>query len=306
MHGISTGNYTSGALTAAGGVACWDSYNFFSISDGSELTSGISQIAAGGNHVCVLTTGGGVKCWGSNEDGQVGDGTTVYQGAPVDVVGLTSGVSAISAGNSHTCALTSSGAVKCWGRNSVGQLGDGTRVSRSTPVSVVQMTSGVTAISTGYDHTCAVIGGAAKCWGNNTRGQLGNGMTTLRLTPIDVVGMQGDSSVDLSIDSITPVQALESQAFVKDKRTALKVVVRKRGYGSAKGVTARVAYNSNFYTDFCVGEGDNIDQTTHTLKKNYAGCSCQAKTGSASLLVTSCCLWWLKTPSVRNLTPTGR
>ncbi|MCL4394378.1 MAG: hypothetical protein M1482_06165, partial [Chloroflexi bacterium] len=63
----------------------------------------------------------------------------------------------------------------------------------------------------------------------------------------------------------------ESQAFVKDKRTALKVVVRKRGDGSAKGVTARVAYNSNFYTDFCVGEGDNIDQTTHTLKKNYAG-----------------------------------
>ncbi|MCL5950154.1 MAG: RCC1 domain-containing protein [Chloroflexi bacterium] len=168
------------------------------------------------------------------------------------------------------------------------------------------MTSGVTAISTGYDHTCAVIGGAAKCWGNNTRGQLGNGMTTLRLTPIDVVGMQGDSSVDLSIDSITPVQALESQAFVKDKRTALKVVVRKRGDGSAKGVTARVAYNSNFYTDFCVAEGDNIDQTTHTLKKNYAGCSCQANTGSASLLVTSCCLWWLKTPSVRNLTPTGR
>ena len=87
---------------------------------------GIVAVTARESHTCALTTGGGVKCWGQNWEGQLGDGTTADRSTPVDVSGLASGVSALSAGRDHTCALTTGGGVKCWGGNWAGQLGDGT------------------------------------------------------------------------------------------------------------------------------------------------------------------------------------
>lgn len=87
--------------------------------------TGIVKIAAGGEHTCALTTEGGVKCWGKNGFGQLGDGTTTdNRGSPVNVTGLNSGVVSITAGDRHTCALTTAGGVKCWGWNRYGQLGD--------------------------------------------------------------------------------------------------------------------------------------------------------------------------------------
>ncbi|PKO22177.1 MAG: hypothetical protein CVU38_10760, partial [Chloroflexi bacterium HGW-Chloroflexi-1] len=101
-------------------------------------------------------------CWGRNIAGNLGDGTTVDRLTPVDVVGLTNGVQAISAGSEHTCALMESGSVKCWGRNDYGQLGDGTTTSRPMPVDVVGLTSGVQALDAGDDHTCAIIFACAR------------------------------------------------------------------------------------------------------------------------------------------------
>jgi alpha-tubulin suppressor-like RCC1 family protein len=148
----------------------------------------ITAIAAGGYHTCAVTAGGGVKCWGKNRTGALGDGTTVNRRTPVDVVGLSSGVTAIAAGNDHTCAVTASGGVKCWGANGFGGLGDGTTVSRSTPVEVVGLSSGVTAIAAGFGHTCSVpASGGARCWGANGFGQLGDGTTANRSTPVEVV-----------------------------------------------------------------------------------------------------------------------
>ena len=101
----------------------------------SSGTKGIG-ISAGSSHTCGLTQAGGVKCWGSNSGGKLGDGSNNSSSTAVDVVGLSSGVIAISAGQSHTCALTQAGGVKCWGYNVNGQLGDGT-IYRYTPVNVI-------------------------------------------------------------------------------------------------------------------------------------------------------------------------
>jgi alpha-tubulin suppressor-like RCC1 family protein len=192
-------NYTC-ALTSAGAVECWGENTHGQIGDGtttkktapvpvSGLGSGISAITADGFHTCALTSAGAAECWGQNEVGQLGDGTTMEKTTPVPVNGLSSGVTAISAGLDHTCALTSSGAMKCWGANGRGELGDGTVSTKTSPAPVFGLSSGVLAISAGGDHTCALTVGSVKCWGYNSNGQLGNGTTLERTTRVNVVGL---------------------------------------------------------------------------------------------------------------------
>ncbi len=145
-------------------------------------------------HTCALLNTGTVKCWGSNSDGQLGDGTTTNRLTPVTVTGLGSGVVAISAGASHTCAVLVTGAVKCWGNNQFGKLGDGTKTSSSIPVAVSGLSSGVSAIAAGANHTCALLRtGGVKCWGD--AGKTGDGSGLERVTPVDVSGLSSGVSV---------------------------------------------------------------------------------------------------------------
>jgi len=95
---------------------------------------------------------------------------------------------AVSAGFAHTCAVTTSGRVRCWGANDQGQLGDGTRTDRPTPVDVT-LPAPATTIAAGYVHTCAVAAGEVFCWGNNSTGDVGDGTTTLRASPVKVAGL---------------------------------------------------------------------------------------------------------------------
>lgn len=101
----------------------------------TQTITAASSISVGSAHACALTTSGGVKCWGLNGRGSLGNGTITgpqtcdvnsCSTTPIDVTGLSSNITAIAAGAYHTCALTTSGGVKCWGENNYGQLGDGT------------------------------------------------------------------------------------------------------------------------------------------------------------------------------------
>jgi alpha-tubulin suppressor-like RCC1 family protein len=210
------------ALTHSGGVKCWGGNGSGQLGDGtttdrltpvnvSGLSSGVTAIAAG----CALTSAGSVKCWGRNNYGQLGDGTTRDSSMPVDVSGLTSGVTAIAGNGAHTCALTSTGGVKCWGANDFGQLGDGTTGNRSTPVDVSGLNSGVTAIGVGSFHSCAITRtGGAMCWGWNVNAQLGDGTTVTRLRPANVLGL-GTPKATLAIVSRTVVVTPARVAAVK-------------------------------------------------------------------------------------------
>ena len=199
---ISTGGDHTCALLSTGAVKCWgyngngqvgdatSGTNRTSPVDVSGLSSGVTAISAGYQHTCALLSTGAVKCWGNNGSGRLGDNSQTNRLTPVAVSGLSSGVSAISAGVYHTCALLSTGAVKCWGSNSYGQVGDNSQTNRLTPVDVSGLSSGVTAISGGYWHTCAVLStGAIKCWGNNNYGQLGDNSRIQSLTPVAVSGI---------------------------------------------------------------------------------------------------------------------
>ena len=99
-------------------------------------TSGVAAISTGYYNTCALTTGGGARCWGNNDYGQIGDGTTAPRLTPTNVSGLGSGMAAISAGGNYTCALTTTGGLKCWGVNDNGQLGDNSLINRSVPVDI--------------------------------------------------------------------------------------------------------------------------------------------------------------------------
>jgi alpha-tubulin suppressor-like RCC1 family protein len=201
VSSIAAGHRHTCTVTAGGAARCWGANDENQLGVGpagdqstpvpvSGLSSGVAAVATGDTHSCALTDAGAVLCWGSNGFGQLGDNTTTDRNTPVVVSGMTSGVTAIAAGGYHTCAIQSSGAVRCWGRNLYGALGDGTTTDRHAPVAVSGLSSGARAIAAGLFHTCAATEtGAAECWGNNERGQIGDGTTTDRHGPVSVSGL---------------------------------------------------------------------------------------------------------------------
>ena len=165
-----------------------------------------TAVEGGGAHTCALVNSGQVKCWGQNTYGQLGNWSNTDSYTPVLVSGIptTTGATAtsISLGYNHSCAVLSDGQVKCWGRNSYGQLGNGSNTNWKTPVLVsgIPTTTGATAtsISTGRYHSCAVLSdGQVKCWGYNYYGQLGNGTDTNANVPVPVTGISTATSISL-------------------------------------------------------------------------------------------------------------
>jgi alpha-tubulin suppressor-like RCC1 family protein len=158
----------------------------------------IIAITAGGGHTCAVRQDGTAWCWGLNGHGQLGNNSTTDSLVPVQVsvaTGLVDVVS-ISAGIQHTCAVTSTGTLWCWGLNDHGQLGDNTTTDAHVPAQITglpQMASvslwGQQPPSAGNDdaHTCAAaVNGTVWCWGANSAGQLGDNTATERHAPVQV------------------------------------------------------------------------------------------------------------------------
>ena len=115
----------------------------------------------------------------------------------------TVGAASIAAGRSHSCAITSLGAVYCWGDNNHGQLGDGhkpTDAATAVPVSPAGgLTGTAVQVDAGDAHTCALdYYGQAFCWGDNGSGQLGVGGTTDAAVPTFVAGLTGRTLVEIT------------------------------------------------------------------------------------------------------------
>jgi alpha-tubulin suppressor-like RCC1 family protein len=114
-------------------------------------------------------------------------------------VGLGSGVVAVGAGFAHSCAVLSSGGVRCWGNNFHGQIGDGTAGNVWTAPRVVTQLSGATAISSGDWHNCArLASGGVRCWGENLHGQLGNGQSGVNQQSTPVAPLLNDAALGIA------------------------------------------------------------------------------------------------------------
>jgi alpha-tubulin suppressor-like RCC1 family protein len=163
--------YDSGVVTVAAGAAltcaavadevrCWGR----NLPPAQRAIRGVTKLAVGVSHTCALVESTAeVTCWGNSGLGQDAGGVTL------------TGVTAIAAGSDHTCALFGGigGAVKCWGSDQLGQLGDGAATGNFSVVPVTAIASGVRAIAASGDHTCAAAvspsgtpTNAVRCWGD--------------------------------------------------------------------------------------------------------------------------------------------
>jgi alpha-tubulin suppressor-like RCC1 family protein len=187
-------------LTGPGVAYCWGNGAFgqlghtgYTGNDAHPLPTAVTGgltfrgLASGSYHTCGLASSGAAYCWGNNSSGQLGDdGFGNGNAAPSLVPGGFS-FRTLAPGGPHTCGLTSDGAVRCWGDNSYGQLGDGTAETWWVP-GPVSGGIGLSALAAGAYHTCGVAGpGAAHCWGDNSSYQLGTAGPTSSL-PVAVSG----------------------------------------------------------------------------------------------------------------------
>ncbi len=203
---ISIGAAHTCARITDGTVKCWGSNANGELGGPVQDTSkpapvpglsNVAEISVGGAHTCARITDGTVKCWGYNADGQLGngmeDGKPTFS-PPTPVLAL-SNVAQITLGQSHTCVRLTDATVKCWGRNSDHELGDGTLDSHSSPTSVPGL-SNVADIALGTYDTCArLTDGTVKCWGGNIAGEFGDGTKGAKTTPTFVPDLSNVAAI---------------------------------------------------------------------------------------------------------------
>jgi alpha-tubulin suppressor-like RCC1 family protein len=155
----------------------------------------VAQVSAGSWHTCAVTTDGLLACWGDNTHGQLGNGSVDDRTVPglVTLAGPLVGkeFTQVSAGTSHTCAVTTDGELACWGLQTDGRLGNGaTTAADVTAPLLVAVTATpldaktVASVSAGQAHSCATAtDGTTACWGANASGQLGDGTTSASAVP---------------------------------------------------------------------------------------------------------------------------
>jgi alpha-tubulin suppressor-like RCC1 family protein len=198
---VEVGSYHACGITTTEQSICWG-FN----EDGQVGTGALSTIApltrvstdrtvrmtsAGRYHSCEITLSGDVWCGGSNTGGQVNGNPSPPVTSFVRVQPLpATAFRVVQAGLLHSCALSLSKQIWCWGANGEGQLGTGPSTpvpgSFSVPAFVADEFDAVT--TTGL-HTCALTtSGQAECWGLNESGQLGDGTTTTRGVPAPISG----------------------------------------------------------------------------------------------------------------------
>ncbi|MDX9731301.1 MAG: hypothetical protein RBT63_05970 [Bdellovibrionales bacterium] len=239
-------------ITTSSQLKCWGGNSYGQLGDGTsgagtnklspiviDTSEHYQDVAPGEHHTCAITTSNKLKCWGFNYYGQLGDGTSDSGADKVEPVEVDSAESyqSVSVGKYHTCGVTNSSQLKCWGLNASGQLGNGTIANSPSPVIVG---SGYMTVDAGRENTCGItISGQLKCWGKNASGQIGGGTvggTTLNPTAVDIssqyvsVSVGGDYSCGVTTSNQLKCWGLNASGQLGDgttvNRTTPVVVVQ--------------------------------------------------------------------------------
>jgi alpha-tubulin suppressor-like RCC1 family protein len=200
-HVVAAGHHTC-ARQANGNAWCWGANQAGQLGEGTTGNIGVpvpvtgvedaADLTAGDTFSCVRRNNGTVWCWGDDRSGQLGTGVAIERTSPVRVTALDR-AQAITAGGAHSCALEPStdGAATtvCWGENQAGQLGDGTRLDRSTAVAL-KISLNAREVVAGMMHSCLRGGDRSVwCWGRGNSGQLGNATLIDVVVPTNVNGL---------------------------------------------------------------------------------------------------------------------
>ena len=207
------------ALTFEGNLYCWGYNPNGESGDGTTNTykspttpvkiptnRTVETVGMGRSHTCAILDDSSLMCWGSDSWGILGngDGETSSQYEPVQATvpdGRT--VKSVGGGQTNTCILLTDGGVMCWGKDHVGQNGDGgTSSTTHSASSNVALPDGRAAVhlAVGDYHSCVILdNGQVSCWGYNTDGMLGDNTTSNSITPVISHLPNGSVAVDLAV-----------------------------------------------------------------------------------------------------------
>lgn len=197
--GVESGASHTCAVESGGALYCWGCNNFRQLAQATS--GGLAQVphltllgnyrtqsaSSGTKHTCAVVGAidpsasvgrVGLGCWGTEDEGALGDGLPVASRADTPVEALltdagANGVTSVSAGEAHTCAIDADQNLFCWGKTDFGQAGGAQ--SRHSPVRVADPRKAIQ-VATGDAFTCFLAGNKEVwCLGANESGQLGRG-----------------------------------------------------------------------------------------------------------------------------------
>jgi alpha-tubulin suppressor-like RCC1 family protein len=247
---VDAGSYHACGITTSEQEYCWG-FN----EDGQAGTGTISTVApitqvssnltarmsSGGRyHTCEVTLSGDIWCAGSNSVGQVtGEPSSPVTTFTNDNWSISTSFRVVQAGLLHSCALSLSSQIWCWGSNGEGQIGVSPVITPGASLDPSYVGDGFSAVTTTGLHTCAITtSGAAECWGWGTSGQLGDGADTSSGIPVAVAGGHLFRINPVIEQAPDPDFYIPGQSFIS------------AGYAHTCGITTASAA-------FCWGENEN-------------------------------------------------
>lgn len=283
---LTAGYFTTCGVTAAGAAYCWGSNFSARLGDstqtdrptpvpiqGAHVWTG--QISVGFFHSCGLERSGAAYCWGYGNVGQLGD-SVVPPHVSLALVPVAGGYTfkVVHSVNFHTCGLTTTYRVYCWGSNNQGALGDSTLTEKYAPTPVYGGGTFLTIVA-GFSHSCAIgVDSYTYCWGANTVGQLGDGTTTMRLMPTRVIAAPALVSLTAHGQFTCGLTALGATwCWGQSYGSSPKAIVQPEpftaiaaGFGHICGVTlTHRAYCWGVNTNGQLGDGTKTSRSAPTL-----------------------------------------